>query len=311
MKVGEKYFKLKDNKLIIVRIKKLGEQVTVLLGNDKYKIGKDVLEKEYTLLKPHGSIFFNIVNLHNTSNDIIVTLFREEDKKTDQIPYAVCRQNITDFFTKNIINIQRSKGILVDDIDYIGLSLSKDTCLDDIPYEVMVACDGVQYSEEISIYLDDTLDDILSLVNKASRYNRVLEQLHEDSKKLGLLGACNNIRLLLEDNKFIDDFMRGFKIINFEDIELIINDDYSLDINQQDFIQAYLNTEIMNTYVYEYDGFSIDIKQIKRDHIIIRDGKNKIYIVAYDKGDYIEKDIRKVINISKHVKNDINNTLSK
>lgn len=305
MNVGEKYYTKKNGKILILRIKKLGEQVTVLVGDDKFKIPKDKLIKEYTLLKPHGSIFFNIVNLHNTSNDIIVTLFREEDKKTDQIPYAVCRQNITDFFTKNVINIQRAQGKIVEDVDYIGLSLSKDTCMDDIPYEVMVACDGIQYSEEIAIYLDDTIEDILSLINKSSRYNKVLQQLYDDSEKLELKGCCHNINDLLKDNHFIEDFERGFKIHSV-DFELIANFDYSLINEQRIYFEKLINVEMINTYLYEYN-YDIDVDKIEREHILIRDNTGWLFILAYDKGEYIEKDKRKVIQLSRDIKNNMNN----
>lgn len=305
MRVGEKYYIRKNDKLLILRVKKLGEQVTVLVGEDKFKIPKNKLIEEYTLLKPHGSIFFNIVNLHNTTNDIIVTLFREEDKKTDQIPYAVCRQNITDFFTKNVINIQRSKGVLLEDEEYIGLSLSKDTCMDDIPYEVMTACDGVQYSEEICVYLDDSIEDILYLVNKSSRYNKVLQQLYDDSEKLGLKGCNNNINDLLISNQFIEDFERGFNIIKF-DLKLEYDNELSLISTHQKYLESIINVEMLNTYVFEYD-YSIDISKIQREHILVKDVDNILYIVAYDKGEYIESDIMKVIKLSKDIKNNMNN----
>ena len=49
---------------------------------------------------------------------------------------------------------------------------------------------------------------------------------------------------------------------------------------------------MFRTYVIPYN-FTINLNEIKRSYILVKDINEDLYIVAYDKGEYINKDMRK------------------
>lgn len=283
-KVGQYYYKISNDKIAIIRIKKINSNnITVILDGVEFKISKEDLNNYYTLIKPHGSIFINVVKLHNNTFDVIVSLFREEDKNTDGIPYAVCRQNIHDFLTKNVTNIQRSHNPFLEDVNHVGLSLSKDTCPLNVDYSIMVACDKLEYTQEICIYINDSLDDILKLVNKKNKIDDIIKSLNNDCKVMNIHGCSKDLKSLLVDNLFMQDFKNGFKIYEV-DSEIEYDKEFILNPEQTIFIENILKTKIELAFIIKYN-FDIDLFNIERDHIFIKDKTNNIYIVGYMKMD--------------------------
>lgn len=282
VKVGEYYYKIKDKKIALIRIKKINSSnITVILDEREFKITKEDLEKYYTLLKPHGSIFINIVKLHNNTWDVIVSLFREIDMITDGIPYAVCRQNIHDFLSKNITDIQRSHNPFLKDINHVGLSLSKDTCPLNVDYNIMVACDKLEYSQEICIYINDNLNDIINLVNKKGKIDSIISSLYNDCKLLDIAGCSNSLKSLLIDNMFMDDFYRGFNIYKIDiDIKHYYDDkDFVLSNYDREYLENISDKKLNNIFIIKYN-YDININDIKRDNIIVKDINNEIYIIG-------------------------------
>lgn len=299
--LGDKFYKYHEetDNIEIIRIKRIKNEnlFSYEVNGVSHSITKQKLLNEYTRLKPDGLVAFNIVNLENKLKDVIVCLYRLKDLEEGILmPYCACRQNIFDMFTNQV---QKGKTM------YVGVSVSQETMPDDTPFEIVVACNGIDYNNQVSIYLDDTLDDILSFVNK-SKFDETLATIYNNVTNNDIKGYCNNLRQLLEENDFMYDFLRAYNIIrvNFA----IDKDSTELDPFRREYIEGIIKEEMFKTYVVKYDK-EIDLKKIERSHIIVSDKNKEIFIIAYDKGEYINreyakniKDKRDAVALLKHKK---------
>lgn len=237
----------------------------------------------YKMLRADAIITFSIVEVGEVP-DVIVAL--KKVPFDDNIPYAICRQSIYDFFTNNM-----RKN---DNVIYVGVCASQDTCPSDINFLDLLQCTDLKYNRPIVVYLDDTLDDILRLFNH-KRYNNALRMLHQKSAdyfegKLAL-GYNDTLVNLLKNNNFMYDFRKCFGIIQ---LPFEINEDYEALSNENIvFLENELKVNIMETYLIRYTK-EIDLKSIKRDYVLVSsaaDDYSKIYIVGYDSadGEYIPR----------------------
>ncbi|MGL5330975.1 MAG: hypothetical protein ACRDD7_17060, partial [Peptostreptococcaceae bacterium] len=207
--------------------------------------------------------------------DVIVAMYRRDDLEAgDNIPYCACRQNIFDMFTNQI---QRGQERM-----YVGVSVSKETIMEDTPYEMVLACNKIIESTMISFYIGDKLEDMLSLVS-ATKYDAVLHNL-STSVKNNIIGYCKTLKQLLTENDFMYDVLRGFNI-NRVDFVVDFNENNQLNINQVNILEDILKVQIIDTCVLEFDK-EINLKKIERDYTLISDHTNKVYLVSYTKGDY-------------------------
>lgn len=294
--VGTKYYNYKKEKdeLEILKVVRIKNQNSLVLKNEKtgeeYRMNPEELESKYTRLKPDAFISFSIAIMKSKTNkvkDVIVAMIRNDDSDNDGLPYCVCRQNIDDLFSNQINKPIYEDGNIV---NYYGASISKDTIPEDVPYEMTLACDEIEYSIMVSYYIGDKLDDILGLI-KVSKFDTTLVNLATLSDKFKYIkGYCNSLKELLLLNDFMYDVLQGFNIykIPFE-VEKV--NDFELNPIQRRYLEDYLKTEMFKTYVIEYDK-EIDLKKIQRNYIMVSDINEKIYIVAYDKGEYINRNYR-------------------
>lgn len=303
--IGDKYYCILENDTLdIIRIMKFKNSETFICtrNNEQIKVSKKELEG-YTKLKPDGFITFNIVILENNIKDVIISFHRRKDMDAGvNIPYAVCRQNIFDLFS-NIVK--------TDETIYVGTSISVDTVPEDVPYNMVLACNAVEHSEIISIYIDDTLENILELIPKRSKYDEILKILHDSLVGNNVQGYTTSVKQLLEENQFMYDFLKGFDIEKVP-FEIKENDkhDYELEYNQIVYLEDLLKTEMFKTYVIKFSK-EIDLKKIQRSHILISDKNDNLFIIGYDKGAYINrkykkniKDKRDAVALMKHVRGD-------
>lgn len=284
--VGDKYYKiLEDDSLDIIRIKRIKNENTFICidnTNKEVKLSKKELE-DYIKLKPDGYITLSIVELQEKIKDVLVCIHTRKDIDNGiQIPYAVCRQNIYDVFT-NAINRDNNKT-------YVGCSVSIDTVPADVDYKMMVACNSVLSSNMISIYLDDKYEDILNLIQRKDKYDEILSILYNGILNADVYGYCNSLNQLLKDNNFMYDFHKAF---NIEEVDFIleVENEYELIPEQRIILEDILKEEMFQTYVLKYDK-EIDLNKIKRNYILVSDKKEDVYIVAYDKGEYINRAYR-------------------
>lgn len=281
--LGDKFYRYieETDKVEIIRICKIKNEnsFTYITDNGtKCNITKTELLNDYTRLKADATLAFTIVNLQGDMKDVIVAMYKTKDLEDgNNLPYAVCRQNIFDLFTNQV---QKGKTM------YFGVSVSVDTIPEDIPFEMTLACNGIAYDNKVSVYMDDTLETILSFVN-TSKFDAVLNNLYTKINKNEIKGYCNSLKQLLVENDFMYDFLRAFDIHRV-DFELETQENDELDVNQRIIIEEMLKVEMFRTYVLEYSK-EVNLKEIKRSYILVSDKNKKLYIVGYDKGEYINR----------------------
>lgn len=288
--VGDQFYRNTDDGVLLLRIIKIINQdkVSVLCDGKRFNISHNTLVEEYTKLKPHGTIYFSIVELQDNNKDVIISFFRREDE--GKLPYAVCRQNIE--------NVFMSKAKLMDNSQYedpfihIGVSISQDTCPEDIPFNMMLVCNDVKYSNKISIYLDDTFDNIVALIPRREKYDAILKNLYDRTKDSIFRGVQSSVEDLMGETIFMQDILSGFNI-KFLDEPLVYNErTLELDYDQRDKLQYELNIEMYTTYVVPFD-YTININEIKRSYVLVKDITETVYIIAYDKGDHLVSDMNR------------------
>lgn len=289
--LADKFYKYneKTDETEIVRIIKQKNENTFTCINtetkEKTKKTRDDLENNFIKVKAHGQLVFSIVELELKFRDVIVALYtRDELDKSDMIPFAVCRQNIVDIFT---MNINHKK-----DTYYTGLSINKENSPEGFNFEMTLACNRIIESTIVSCYLDDDIDFLLSLVNH-SKFDSTLLSLSTITNK-NVMGHCNSLTQLIKENDFQYDFLRAFDINRFDFEIKTMDDGIELIPEQRMFIEDFLKCEMFKTYVIKYDD-TINLKKIKRSNVKVYDSKGDIYIIAYDKGDYINRTYKEEI----------------
>ena len=246
-------------------------------NNDKMKMSYDILSKNYKMLAPDGLISFSCVQV-NENPDVIIALkpfpkTEEDYAKMNNLPYAICRQMVTDFFANTGPSIEFEDAIL-------GVSVSQDTCPANIDFNLMLACSSLDFTKMVAVYLDDTLEDILSLFDN-SRFDAVFEEL---SKRYpNIKGIVNSLEVLMRANDFMYDFRKCFKIV---EIPFAVNEETEgLSKENIDYLSRELKVNIVETYIIRYSR-TIDLSKIKRDYILASSAQEEhkhVYLVGYDK----------------------------
>lgn len=293
-KIGSKFYRFTSNseEPEIIRIYKIDEikKIAKIIDKNKEKkqIDFDELIDNYHQLSPDGIINISIVKNKSVS-DVIVSLGRFVYNETDgNLPYAVCRQLIYDIFG----NYASMSGRVYDTGNkvYSGMSISQDTCPTNVDFKNVLACDKLIENRSIMIYRDDSLDDILDLI-QTKKYDSVLRNTRELSMSTDLgtfnpgdipVGFCGSLKDLLVSNKFMYDFRKAFHIT---EVPYHINsDDQELSIENISYIENELKIKIINTYMIKYTR-EINLNDIKRNYLLVTsasDNFKDLYIVAFD-----------------------------
>ena len=277
---GSKFYRYAEGSMEpeVIRIRNIDYDKGIIKyfdsDNNKCKMSYDNLINKFKMLTPDGLISFSSVQV-NENPDVIVALKvfpkknEDLDKMTD-LPNVICRQMVVDFFANNINP----------DDNILGVSVSQETCPSNIAFNLLLACSGVYFSKMVAVYLDDTLDIILSLFDN-SRFDSVLEELntrYPDTK-----GIANSLEVLLRSNNFMYDFRKCFGII---EIPFKVNEDIEgLSAENIEYLSKELKVNILETYLIRYSR-TIDISKIKRDYVLVASAQeafDKVYIVGYDK----------------------------
>lgn len=284
--LGAKYFDSDANIIRITSGKNPDKIKAINESGEKLILTEQELLDKYTLLSPDAVVSFNIVKIQHL-HDVIVLVYRKQELELkDQIPYIVCRQSITDFFS-NAISPQ---------MQYCGVCLSKESCPEGVDIQQTLACDGVEKREQVMIYMDDKLDTILSFI-KTKEYDNVLYSLFVDhlryvSKSRGgdiffknainedaIDGYCKTLKDLLSFNNFMFDLHRGFNIYPM-DIDLSSDVDNELSEQNKKILSRYICKNITDSFVVRF-AKDIDLSEIKKDYILISDNSEDVYLIAY------------------------------
>lgn len=302
-KIGAKFYKYNDGEEEpeVIRICKIDEIKKIIKVTDnhsnKKQISLDSLENEYRQLSPDGIINISIVKNKNVS-DVIVSLGRFIHNEHDSnLPYAVCRQLIFDVFG----NYAAASKKEYDNRVYTGMSISQDTCPNNVNFKDVLLCDKLVENRSILVYRDDTLDDILDLV-VTKKYDSVLRNLKELSKSTDLgtfnpgeipYGFVESFKELLEVNNFMYDFRKAFHIIEIP--HPVDEKSEGLSMANILYLENKIKANILETYLIKYTR-EIDLRTIKRDYMLVSSAAEDfktIYLVAFDKAqrDYIPRSI--------------------
>ena len=312
--LGYKFFKqIDEDHFDIIRITKVHQMLEnkVNIQNEESKELRRNVDinniKDYTPLEPYGVVCFSIVRINDESSpngyleDVIVSLYRLLDLKMgNNVPYAICRQGVLDFFYPMIAT---------DKIPQLaGVCVSIDTCPPNINYQELTACDELVDMKMVHFYRDDSLDDILSCI-PLSKYDTVLETMYRQHcdtlitnitsfMKESHMGWCKNLKRLLLENNFLADLntMCSITQVDFNLSDFIVEDeegDY-LTRNVEVFLSQAFKININNTLVIKY-GYDIDLADFNHtNYILLKDNTNSLYIIVYKTdGKFFEKDLEK------------------
>lgn len=292
---GMKFYRYNDsNELEIIRVKNYqnSQILRIFTNNTVEKINVADLITNYTALKPDAILSFSIAKLKNGLRDVIVSLHRQSDIDSSvQTPYVVCRQCITDIFANQFVSEP--------DKYYYGASVSVETCPANVNFDIMLTCDGVESSELIAVYIDDKLNDMLSLIN-SHKYDSALLTAYMDfaankSKDFGnfmyraimeadnYAGYCKTLKDLLVSNNFMFDFYKTYNIVPLEFYNM---NNYINDRLCEEYVKILSDltcSNIVDTIVIPYHK-DIDLSMINntgKKYIIISDVNQDLYLIAY------------------------------
>lgn len=295
--IGAYFFKYEENEngeqeLILLRLYKVKSKNTFLL-RDKQK-NKVVLSKkqleEFSMLEPDGLIIHVLASDPQQGVDTMCLLYRMKDIN-DNInePYAVCRQNIIDPF-EMILNNDPYTTV-------VGVSISRDTAPEGFDFKSVCIAAGVRDQKINFIYKDDSFEDIMSFVNE-ELYDKalmIIKDHMDDSDNIKYKGFKDSYRSLLMENDFMYDFRRAFDIIRLNlTIDTSINcwtEDriYKISENEIRTIESLTKHVVISPVLIKYDK-TIDLDEIQRSYILFEDLNKELYIVSYDKGEYINRE---------------------
>ena len=295
--IGAYFFKYEENEngeqeLILLRLYKVKSKNTFLL-RDKQK-NKVVLSKkqleEFSMLEPDGLIIHVLASDPQQGVDTMCLLYRMKDIN-DNInePYAVCRQNIIDPF-EMILNNDPYTTV-------VGVSISRDTAPEGFDFKSVCIAAGVRDQKINFIYKDDSFEDIMSFVNE-ELYDKaliIIKDHMDDSDNIKYKGFKDSYRSLLVENDFMYDFRRAFDIIRLNlTIDTSINrwtEDgiYKISENEIRTIESLTKHVVISPVLIKYDK-TIDLDEIQRSYILFEDLNKELYIVSYDKREYINRE---------------------
>lgn len=279
-KIGQRLYKYIGDRLVQCRLMRVKNSNSYVVKTGKTNVTINYEQyKSYTKLREDGCIIISEVELSDGIPDIIVSFFRYKDM-TKGVPYAVCRQNIYDVFTNTIEN---DGGAM-----YIGCSVSKTTCPENIKFAMMMACNKVISSHMIAVYYDDDLDNIMECLNGTggmSRYNQVMEILNSGYIKDKVRGQCSSVKQLLAENHFIEDVYRGFKILK-TNFSITGNEKFYPEFFKyiEDIIKVELIAPVITSFTRD-----IDLSKIKDKYILLLDADKKLFVVSYAEGNYVNR----------------------
>ena len=290
--LGSKYQTYINDELVVLRIIKIkNENTYVLKDKDNNKVIMTSKElNECVLLEPDA--FLNIFSSIDEQDlkDVYVCVNKSVDLVSNkQLPALVIRQCIYNNMKNMAASLQSSNDIYLGDcfLNVEGVNI-----------EEILQFKDINDSISLALYIDDSLDNIFGCIGKEDeKINEVLKELKENTNldNYNVLGICDTLRQLMEDNDFMTNFRYIFNItqVNFPiEIEDTIIEDGLVKINnkQKELICKIVGYELFNISVIEYDK-DIDISKIvSKSHIVIADSNNKIYLISYVLGQPLVND---------------------
>lgn len=314
--LGYKLFKEDSNGIHMIRIVGVKQSSSndfstlTIYDYDNNQSSKILLKdiSGYTPLEPDGIFTASVVHIldgnNKKINDVICTANKYIMFKAEEMPYAVCRQCVTDVFNEMFLEGEVN--------NLVGMSMNKDDCPAGFDFRLMMAADEVDEHVFVNFYRNDTVNDILNMVPKF-RFTSVLSGLYQDHIKhkndpkliMGDYddGWCTSIDKLLEVNNFQADIdqMFGITSLGFDIDPYILykpipgNEDVQYGYLSDDiryWLSSIYNINIKEANIIEYDHDINMADYNNSTYFLFRDSKNKLYLVVYTtEGEYLESDL--------------------
>lgn len=154
-------------------------------------------------------------------------------------------------------------------------------------------------SKIIYTYLDDNLNNIISLIgNKINYFNSLSLNLYKFRKfRSYKTNKFINLKEFIESVNFFNTIDLWNNIcIDYKLQDTSVNQDYKYEViltpNDLMNITKKATSFYMNNITCLRYWYDIDLKSIKRDKILIRDKYDNLYILVYDKGTISEDAIK-------------------
>ena len=285
--IGSKFFK--DDKIIRI-IKYKNKHLAVardISTGEQLKLSIDDLSNHYKRLKPIGVFSAFLVDVGYKKKDIICTINRAVDmEKGEKTPFVACRIN-------SYANALETRP----GVESIGLCLSQLTTPPNMDFRVLLQNNGINANNVVSIYIDDTIDSILSFFNTV-KYDEALRDIQKELDSAKIRNSASNLRELLDLNGFMSEFGNAFNIIsldlddNDEEPFTMIDDTFCEPKNLADVIitvERRISHRISDCQFIiadEYTNYAF-INGYDFVHIRKNDNSNKIYLMRFIKGDPI------------------------
>lgn len=284
--MGSKFF---DDNGAIVRVEKVRNRNKYIVRNmfgELLKINYEQLHS-LTRLRPVGILSIFEADIGNGQRDVIVSLHRSKDLAVGiKEPFIGARQSMINMFSLPF-------ATSIDGIP-LGLCYSRLTCPRNVEFTTILECKKVISSQVVSVYLDDTLDDMLSFVN-TTPFDSIIARFCRKFDPLGTRGIPKTFKGFMEANSFMVEFGNAFNILDLkcdEEPYPIGNNDEKIFITPrvQNEIEHKLSCKITIVQVAKYDErFDITRVENKTEFIFVRNNINykPIYCIKFLRGENI------------------------
>lgn len=262
-------------------------------SGEKVNITKQDLLDRYIRLIPDA-----FMNIMITDLDVAPDVYLCINKSTNlnngkKEPDIILRQNVYSPYS-DAFNITPKISI--------GACITENICSGETTMASFMEFDKIKYSDSVALYVDDTVDDIINIINPRTikHINSALQRISYKYSSMPYIEGCtDNIKSLMEDTNFIFYYRNIFNILQL-DWQIDIgkesyndNGDLAFNDKQQKRFEDEIRKFICNIKVIKYDK-DIDISRVvSYTHTMVSDITQTIYLIAYDVlGDYpVDADI--------------------
>ena len=306
MNIGTKFQTFEGEERKVYRLIKFKNDSIVVLqdvnsGQNKI-IGVDILKDKFVEIESDALLDIMITSYDNGDNDIYVCLYKKNDiASNNNMPVLILRQDVYSY-SKNAFGDMSSI--------YVGECVTEF----DKPSELVNLVDICEFSKvdsnlTLEVYVNDTEDDIIKLVNSNNKFNKDIESVLTTLSKKNtdiVKGYAKTFKELLDENHFMYSFRYVYNITQVDwPVDLgsqshNADGDIILNSKQHKILEDILRQYITDIKVIEYDH-DIDVADIvSSKHIMLSDVTGKIYLIAYTKtGDYpVDDDIARAMNVN-------------
>lgn len=295
---GCMYYKYKGDELVkyrIVSINKEDSTVVVKDNDGKRSTIPSSDLKNYVELLPDAMLHLMITE-KGGYKDVYVCIHRYDAIAAGKNePAVIVRQDAIN----DLGNFTKPGDKIV-----VGECVTQQTLIGNAGIMDHVDFDKVLFDTITYIYLDDTLDSIMSVISRSAqdKTNAVLRELTQRNNDM-ITGYCSSLKELLTHVNFMYHYR---SIFNINQVDWMVTtipgkkpDTFTLPTEQIGRIQDMLRKYITNVMAIAYDH-DLDVSKIvSYKHILISDKSGKIYLVAYSEvGNYaVDNDIAKAMGV--------------